>query len=411
MLRTAKIMGQLTYASLLVLTACVFVSFSLTALSHILIVVPAGYFAYLAWAQPGVRQGFLRKKSFWALIAFSAICIISVLLNLPTMERPTFHLFKTKYYWLGIGAIFAYQAWLNHYSQEKNIRLLLKVFVIASSIASTSGLVALWTGFNPLRWKTACHLERTCGMYGMYMTYAYGILLVVVLLIGMLLHYRQWSKWINPKLLAIALLINTLGLYLSYARGTYLALVAALFFYLLRYPRKIFLTTSMLIGVLVIGSYLLVPKIQEIFQAPDRLASNQIRLSQWQTAIKAWELSPWFGVGFKNFEPQVKKLKAQWNLPHPEFAGHGHSNIFEHLASTGMLGVLALVLFHCLWAWELYRRQDMVAFVLLPVVVAWFVSGLFQYNMGDGENLFLLMLLYACSVLQLPTATPSLPQG
>ena len=76
-------------------------------------------------------------------------------------------------------------------------------------------------------------------------------------------------------------------------------------------------------------------------------------------------------------------------------AGHAHNNFLEHLASTGILGGLAFVLFCLLWMIDSYRRKDVIGEIIFPVTISFMVSGMVQYTFGDGENLFLLMLLWA----------------
>ena len=72
-----------------------------------------------------------------------------------------------------------------------------------------------------------------------------------------------------------------------------------------------------------------------------------------------------------------------------------HNNFLEHLASAGIFGALAFILFSVLWIWDGYRREDVVGRIMFPVSISFSVSGTVQYTFGDGENLFFLMLVWA----------------
>ena len=44
---------------------------------------------------------------------------------------------------------------------------------------------------------------------------------------------------------------------------------------------------------------------------------------------------------------------------------------------------------------ETYKRDDLLGKVLLPFVVSFSISGLFQNTINDGENMFVIMFLYS----------------
>ena len=272
--------------------------------------------------------------------------------------------------------------------------------MIASTIATASGLVGLYFGFNPIRFQNACHATRNCGMYGMFMTYAYGIQFFLIILAGMFIFRKKISQYINIPLLYVALVVNLVGFYLSYARGALLGFLIAMPFFFFRRNIKMFAFT--VVGILIVSglAFLFVPKIQGFVFDLDRVTSTNHRLSQYHAAWKVGLERPFFGLGYRNFEPNVRKLKSKWGIPFGWRGGHGHSNFFEHLASTGFLGLIAILLFHIFWAWEAWRRRDPFGDFCLAFIVALFVSGQFQYTLGDGENLFLIMVVYALSQIK-----------
>ncbi|GAB4408133.1 MAG: hypothetical protein OHK0056_08970 [Bacteriovoracaceae bacterium] len=382
-------MHMLTLASLYVIATSLFTSNSVSALHHILVFIPSIYFLIEAikkdeWSLPW---------SWWALGALFDVCFFSVLVNTDIIENPVNSIFRAKYFLITLMMIYPLRALFKEYIQPKHIKHLLWLILISTSIASISGLIALYTGFNPLKMKPSCHPERACGLYGMYMTYGYGIALFMVVNVGLWLKRKMFSQYIPTWLITASLAINGMGMILSYARGAWIAFFIAVPFYFFKKHKKAFLLTTL--GGIVISTLAIsfIPSINRMFL--DRSGSNDQRMAFWKASIKAFEERPILGYGYKNFEPHTKEIKSKFGLSYPEVAGHAHNNFLEHLASTGAIGFVVLLLFHWFWLKESYQRDDLVAFVSFPFVIAFFTSGMVQYTFGDGENLFLIMGLFA----------------
>lgn len=383
------------YLCFFIISFFLFISFSVSALYHILLIFPGFYFLSKSLQQKEKNHF---EKSFWALLILSFICILSVLFNYEDIAKPFKNMFKVKYFLFSLLAVFPLRYWFKYQYSAKKIRTIVSIFAICSAIASLSGLIGLYTGFNPLRFKDACHATRTCGMYGMYMTYAYGIQFVVIILFGLIVAgKKRFTPWILAPVLYTTFAINLAGFMLSHARGAYAGFFLAIPFFFFKKSKKSFLLVILLLSLLSSGLYLSSSKIQNMFNSGSRGHSNLIRISQWQTAWMAFKSQPILGVGYKNFEPQVKAFKKKWNIGHAYFSGHAHSNFFEHLAATGFLGFLVLLLFHLFWLIEMYRRDDLWGQLMFPVVIAFFISGQVQYTFGDGENLFLILTLFSLS--------------
>ncbi len=387
-------MIKLSYAALIVWAICIFTSFSISAIGHILLFIPAIYFTYKLLNKDRATLKFKIPFSTWALLALIIVGIISVLMNFNDIAKPLKNIFKLKYFLIGILAIPAYIYSFKNYIDEKKIRLIINIFLITTALATISGLIGLFSGFNPLRFKGACHESRACGMYGMYMTYGYGIQYVVILLAGMALFRKKLDKFFSTKILIASLVINFTGLYLSYTRGAWIGTLCAIPFFFWYKNKKIFLVTILSMIILSAGIFFSVPKVKDVFLGKSRQESNLVRISQYKTAIKVFEEKPLFGIGYRNFEPNVEKYKKKYSIEYQEFNGHGHSNFFEHLASTGVFGLIALLLFHIFWFFETTKVADEVGAITTAFIISLFVSGQFQYTIGDGENIFLIMAVY-----------------
>jgi O-antigen ligase len=376
--------------ALWILALGAFTSVSLMALFHVFILIPGVYFLIDEIKTSRFHLG----KSTWSLLGMIVAIGLSVLANLDQLGSDAWdHFFKAKYFILAILSIFAFRAWFNEKATASKLRWLVGAFFLSTTLATTSGLVGLFHGFNPLKMKQACHAERACGLFGMYMTYGYGISLFSVLMTGVLLYIGQFKTIVSRPWAILVWLINLLGTFFAYARGGWLGYLAAVPFYFLKGRVKTF---CLVIAGLGLASVLIVavsPKVQQTLL--ERGTSNQQRLAFYETALRAFQENPVFGLGYRNFGPNVTEIKERYDIAYPNFASHAHNNFLEHLATTGFIGAIFFLLFHFFWLFETYTRDDLYGKIVFPFVVSFCVSGLFQYTFGDGENLFLILGIYA----------------
>lgn len=385
-----------TILSLLCLALFIFTSISLSALSHIFIVIPV----LLIFLRPGAKFDIALSYSAKFLLAFIIFSCISVLVNWELYDHPVKYLFKVKYFLIGFLAIFAYQKYFENYndSHDKTVKVLLHLFIISTTLATLSGLIALYSGFNILKWKEACHPVRACGMYGMTITYGYGIQFFCILLLGMIVHYKKIERFVSWQIISSSLAINLLGLYLSYARGALVGFLVALPFFFYR-KKKVFMPMMITLTIFFgFGLYYVfygssVNRYLKDYKSP----GNIIRISQYTAAFQAFLDNPVFGLGFRNFESQSVKIKQKYNIIRTEWGGHAHNNLLEVLSGTGLSGFLLFIGFIFFWLYELLKKNNVLSSIFVPFWVAFFVSGLFQSTIIDGENMFLIMLIYGIS--------------
>lgn len=386
----SKYFLPMSFYAFMVWSLFTFTAFSASALGHILLFFPGIYFTYMLWKTNEVKL----SLSSWALLAIIFISIASVLVNTDIVVRPGKNLFKIKYFiisYLGISA--SLYLWKSYFN-IKRLRLLLNTFFITTAIASASGLIGLISGFNPLRFGAACHATRACGMYGMYMSYGYGIQFVVLILLGVLLFRQSLKEYFNEKIAWISLLINSLGLIFSFTRGGWIGFIAGSLILLLFKSKKWFAISFILMALLFGGLIKFNQKVHDTFLSSSRAHSNAVRISQWKAAYAAFKDSPLLGVGYRNFEPLSAKIKKKNSIEFSNFGGHAHNNFMEALASTGILGFIALILFHLFWFVEAVRSKNSAGYITASIIVALTVSGQFQYSLGDGENVFVIMAFY-----------------
>lgn len=374
----------MAYVALGVLALGIFTSVSFSALAHILL-LPSGIYFFIKNLK---EKSFTPRPSLYALFALTLVSIASVLVNTDIIEKPFKNILKTKYFIIAILSAYAFHYLKKNWLNEKRIKLILNLFLLSALVASLSGLIGLWGGFNPLKFKGPCHPTRACGLYGMYMTYGYGVSLFMVLATGLLIYRDRFKGYFTPWLLYISFSVNLLGLFYSFARGGWLGFLLGVPFLFLKEHTKKFLIGVLGVALLGGGVFLGSQKVRDTFL--NRQGSNEQRIHFFQTAYAAFKEKPILGFGYRNFEANSKEIKKRHNIGSQHFAGHAHNNALEHLASTGLLGLIAFCVFALLWLKEAYEEPILFAFVM-----SFLISGLFQYTFGDGENLFLIFSVFS----------------
>jgi O-antigen ligase len=398
-----KWIDRLTLLSLYSLALFSFTSTSASALSHIFIALPGIYY----FSKQIIERSWQPTGSQLALLGMVITAAISIVIA-PDIPNTLYRLTKLKYFLLGFTSIFAYQALLPKL-ESRQLRLLVTIFTIAITAASISGMVGLLTGYNPLRMKEAYEVKRATGMYSMSITYGNGILFAVIMYTGAFIWYPKFKSLINYKLLIFGWCTTITGLLLSFTRGAILAYLLSLPI-LLWYHSKIFFYYAagaiclLLVALVVIIATQSTNKSHRLLQ-PLNSESNTVRISLYKSAWYAFTEHPLFGVGFRNFEKHSSPIKQRYNLPYPTSPGHAHNNLLEFLAGCGFFGFLSLLLFLIFWLKESWNRSDHWSPLMVTAVTGFFISGLVQSTIIDGENMFVVMFLYAIS--QISPATNS----
>lgn len=378
-------MLTLTLMSLWVLSLASFTSTTLLALSHVFIALPAFYFLF-----KGSDRSM--SRSMWMLFSLSVIILLSVAFN-AQMDRAVRNAFKVKYFVFGLLSIFAFREFFKSEDALEKMKWPFRLLLITTSVAAVSGLIGLYTGYNPLRFAVATDKVRNGGLFGMIMTYAYGLSLYLICLISFWYHRRDLLyRWVPAPWFALGLLINLIGLYFSFTRGAYLGLLFALPFILFKKHTKKSLVTLSVTLLLGVTAFFTVTQVKDHFT---RKGSDAKRIALFKAAVMAGQEKPILGYGYRNLEPNVGDIKKRYGIAYPNMNGHAHNNFLEHLGSTGIPGALAFFLFTVLWAWEMFKREDIIGEVGLVFVVSFTISGLFQYTFGDAANVFFIMGVYA----------------
>ncbi|MCK6594620.1 MAG: O-antigen ligase family protein [Bacteriovoracaceae bacterium] len=384
-------MSQLIYFSLIILGFSLIISTSISSLFHILIIIPIINSLRL-------KEWKILPKSAWALIAYSVIIILSVVLNQDIASYGYKPILKIKYFLLAALGIMPIYKYRSEIFTHKRTKIILNVVMVSASIATMAGIIALYTGYHPIKFSKACHLTRNCGMSGMYMNYAHTLVLLQVIFTGLLIYRKKINHLLKEKFILAAFIINLIGLYLSFTRGAWIGFFAAVPFFFIREHVKKFLISGVALVALSGLIYLASPKVQETFNS--RKDSNDERIGSWKASIKAFEERKILGYGYLNYEPHSPEIKYRYNINNAYFKGHSHNNFLQVLADTGLLGFIAFVAWLTLWIKEVYQRSDLVAQVTLPVIICFIVAGLTQSTIILANNQFAILGIYMISVIK-----------
>lgn len=356
-------------------------STSVLALSHILIALPALYFLKDA---PYSKY----SMSAWMLLVMSLMIVLSVLFTQDIAMSGYKPIGKVKYFLFGFLMIAPFSYYFKNALTEKKISYLIYAFLIATTVATIAGIVGMKTGYNFIS-RRVVNMDRNAGLSGMVLNYAHNLAYFQAIAVGLLIHRKRVEKFVNIKILGSLVLVNFIGLYLSYTRGAMLALIIGLPFYFFKRNKLKFVTIASAIIITAGAIYTISGK---SFLRP---ASDRERISQWKAAVMAFKERPIFGYGYLNFERYSVPLKEKYNIGELQFGGHAHNNFLEMLASTGILGFSAFMLWLFSWLWEMYRRQDLIGEIGFPFIITFIVSGLTQSTIALGVNLFFVMAVYA----------------
>ena len=224
---------------------------------------------------------------------------------------------------------------------------------------------------------------------------------------------------------AVASTLLAAGVFVSWSRGAWLAAAVALLAVGLALPRRWWVGAGLVLGSAAIvvglaGAGLIPASIadrinsafSETFSVTDVRGVNITsenyalveRLAHWQAAVNMATDQPWLGVGFGNYDAADDRYRLiAWRIP----LGHAHNYYLNLLAETGVLGVMAFVLF---WlatlaaTWRARAHQDPQAHILAAGLLgAWgylavhsLTDNLFVNNifLQLGTMLGLVALLY-----------------
>lgn len=205
--------------------------------------------------------------------------------------------------------------------------------------------------------------SRAGGFYNVIMFGSIAVVITLALFTSLL--YIKSSK-MQYSIILLALLGALVATILSGTRGAWLGLVVTvplalgLTFIVKEIPRKRIMQVIVMSIVLTsIAGILVGDAILDRWQATsqaldaskaltDQTSSIGQRLTMWDAAIKIWYRNPIIGTGLGDFQVDFEKMKESGEIKWADMpftsSGYAHNTLFEALTSTGILGLIGLIL-------------------------------------------------------------------
>jgi len=273
-----------------------------------------------------------------------------------------------------------------HAADRRSGRRALAVWFVSATLAAVYG-IAVFVAHG------ASFQARARGAVGHYMTFAGQLLLVLPVALGVALEARERRWRVLGAATAVAAGVALVG---TFTRSAWIGVAVAL--------------TTLLAGLrpkwlpglaaLLVAAFLLAPG-----QYRDRLWSvfdphhptNIERTYMWDAGLRMFRDHPVTGIGLMDLKPVYDRYK----LPQAhERAGHLHSVPVMVLATMGLVGAIAFLvlvaaLLRCAGGGlrPMLRPPSLeggLRLGVLAALLAFLTAGLFEWNFGDEELLFVL---------------------
>ena len=273
---------------------------------------------------------------------------------------------------------------------------LIPAFVLFGGGMAVWGLIEyVFFGYRDLE-------HRINGPSSHVMTYSGLILPFSLMFLLMWVHQRKWWQ------LAVGLLITT-ALLLTFTRSVWLGWGVAMLVVLIATRSKLRYYLYVLPVLLLFITFMPMSLFSRLVSTFDMTqSSNFDRLRMFEAGVEIIKDHPLLGVGPANVK-EVYALYKKHDAPRPRPA-HLHNNFVQLWAERGILGLLAyVVLFalflrECAKAWQGPNR--MWAQIGVATAVSLAVAGLFEFNFGDTEVLYLTLNLFAYIAVALEQTEP-----
>jgi len=369
--------------------------------------------------------------SSWVLVGFFIAIQLSLYANVDTIGWSLDKMFRGGIYLFSILFIVPISWYFfKDGSQHNKIKVLIYALCIGTLIATIYGLFNLYTDYGFTKMKIR---ERNGGMFYELLSYAYNLSFSLIILIGVMLHKY---KTVSLRLFIFLCIVLIVGLFTTYSRGPWLSFICAVPFLLL--PNKKYFAYAFIFLICIGGTAYF------IGQSKLTRENVSVRYDLWRSSVKIMKERPLLGNGFladitsevekyipvpdethktgRNYQEILddfthqgilynmffkkdktlhKQAENQSDVGHTvlnyKYIGHAHSNFFQILANTGIIGSVFFITWIVFWFFEMYKRQDIVARITLAFIVCFVVGGLTQSTIIVPENLFFIMIVYAIS--------------
>jgi O-antigen ligase len=265
------------------------------------------------------------------------------------------------------------------------------------------------------RWETGRDWRAT-GFYGLYVSYAEALQLIIALAVGMFVSLPRKRSWLGVSLLLMIAAL-TFALVLTFTRASWLAFaISTGAILLLSASRRAILMAAIIAVPLIMASLFVLQQKRNVGFLDRTDQSTTWRETVWREGYGLLVSKPrhlLIGIG-------MDSLKGHWRewglfeggrLPW----GHMHSNPLQIALERGVPALILWLIFLGIYArmlWRLARNSTINDWVERGVILGalgglcgFFVSGLVHYNWGDSE---VIMIFYCIVGLNLSISKESI---
>lgn len=276
-----------------------------------------------------------------------------------------------------------------------------QVFLALSASGCALALVGIWQF-----WNGGDALDnRIRATLSHYMTFSGLTMVAACLLLGLALEERG-----PRRALGLACVLPFAAVLLTFTRGAYVGILAALLAYaLVRRPRALLILAPALLAVFFLSPPEIRERIRSITDLSDR--TNRDRIAMARAGARMVADFPVFGLGpdlVPSFYPLYRDPDApRWRVPHL------HNNVLQIAAANGVfaaaayLAIVALFVARVVFLLRRETRPERGALWAgaLLAGTALFAAGLFEYNFGDTEVEMATLLVFAVPFSKAAAAT------
>lgn len=257
--------------------------------------------------------------------------------------------------------------------------------------------------------------ERLGGFYATIILGNITGLMTLLLLAGVIIFAKSWRSLLGGMVLVLLGLLVVLA---AASRNGVLFIPIGMMFVFLLLHRFMHRRHAVMLGVislLLVIMVTLIPHNVVTMRINTAIAhlvdtgsggdfSVGSRIEMWRDSLMIWREAPIFGAGLGDFEHETKRLIAEGRSGSTVVFGHAHSIYFDALATTGVVGVVALLWF-AFWrpfriGWAAWRTamtpwQSFYATGVILTVVGFMVFGLTEawFSRNPMVRTYLMCLL------------------
>ncbi len=208
------------------------------------------------------------------------------------------------------------------------------------------------------------HLYR---LVGTFLDPAFTALIIVF---GVIISIIKKYKYSIYQFFTTSFLI--ISLVFTYSRASYLALVCAIVFLVLKKYSKNWKLFA-LIGVVIISAFLVLPRKSSEGTLLERTQSIYAKLNNYSETVKIIKKYPVFGIGFNNLCEE--RIKTFGGFSNSHACSGADSSLLFILATTGVIGLLIFI--NAVSVIVINTSKDIYGVSFLSCLVALFVHSLF----------------------------------